>query len=459
MLVQATRPARSFISLIALALLLGQGAESQPRQPRGEGSGPFYFVEAVNLPSSDPGQSRIDILYRVDREFFIAVRNTDTTLPYGFIRKGDFSVELVDSLGNSKARDNERIFIGETTAQRDPAHRAWHQGVFSLSVPPGRYSLVVEITDRESRRDVVDRSRKVWAAPFGTKPLEISTPVFLFGAPPSATPDTVLAENYGSDYLWSSQGYLFFALGGTALTDSPVALHATISLVTRSAESPSVIARETLRVVPLRAMDVLPVQAGDDVGYCFKKNNSGGMACVFLPFPGDTLRLRDFRLEIEASQGTAKERVEKHFRTVWPDMPISLRNVDYALEALRYIVSEGQLDSLKTGDYEDRRANLEAFWDALGRRSGDARYTPMIQYYERVDYATRHFGTLKQPDGSKSDRGKVFILYGPATKTDRSLDPATGFTEVWTYERLKRTFTFRDQSKTGDYSLIATSAP
>jgi hypothetical protein len=72
-----------------------------------------------------------------------------------------------------------------------------------------------------------------------------------------------------------------------------------------------------------------------------------------------------------------------------------------------------------------------------------------------VDFAARNFGTLRQPDGFHSDRGKVYILFGPPTTTDRSLDPSTGFQEIWTYSKLNRRFTFVDPNKTGNYVLQA----
>ncbi|RPH31043.1 GWxTD domain-containing protein, partial [bacterium] len=57
------------------------------------------------------------------------------------------------------------------------------------------------------------------------------------------------------------------------------------------------------------------------------------------------------------------------------------------------------------------------------------------------------------PDGSRTDRGKIYILYGPPTSMDRSLDPAAGFQETWIYEKLGKRFVFKDQSKSGNYVL------
>jgi GWxTD domain-containing protein len=82
----------------------------------------------------------------------------------------------------------------------------------------------------------------------------------------------------------------------------------------------------------------------------------------------------------------------------------------------------------------------------------------MVEYYRRVDHASRTFGTLHDPDGFKSDRGRTYVLYGPPTTTDRTLDPVAGYQEVWTYENLGKKFIFADQTKTGKYVLISSQS-
>ena len=64
-----------------------------------------------------------------------------------------------------------------------------------------------------------------------------------------------------------------------------------------------------------------------------------------------------------------------------------------------------------------------------------------------------HF-TLRQPDGTRTDRGRIYILYGPPSSTERKLNPSGAYREVWTYGRLGRTFVFEDQNRSGNYLLV-----
>jgi GWxTD domain-containing protein len=158
------------------------------------------------------------------------------------------------------------------------------------------------------------------------------------------------------------------------------------------------------------------------------------------------------------SSGPDTEEIVRKGRAVWPDMPFTLKDIDNALDVLKYITTESELDSLRRGNLEERRAHLEGFWRGKGGKQETAFNEVMTEYYRRADHATRSFGTLRQPDGFRSDRGRIYVLYGPPTSTDRMLDPVSGFHEVWTYSHLKKKFVFVDQNKSGNYVLVSAAA-
>jgi GWxTD domain-containing protein len=143
---------------------------------------------------------------------------------------------------------------------------------------------------------------------------------------------------------------------------------------------------------------------------------------------------------------------------IWPDMPLSLRDIDYALDALKIITREEQLDSMRRGDLETRRGALEAFWKEKDKSPETAYNEVMAEFYRRVDYARKTFGTLREPDGFKSDRGRIVALYGQPTRIERTLDSSAGFRESWSYEKLNKKFVFLDKTKSGAYMLVSTQS-
>ena len=427
---------------------LGQMRMPQP-EPR------FLHLEPVNLASDDSTLSRVDIFYRIDAEFFVPVKNTDTTVSWNFLRRGEIVVELFDSTGESKVRDMDRIEIGENSSEHPPDRITWHEGVVSFNVPPGTYTILVQADDLDSKRSFVERNSKVTAAPFSAGSLGLSTPLFVRDTAGSALPSRIIPQNMGGDLLFGTSGGVFVELIPAMSSDAPVTVECSIM----PAPSPKTEGTKPLPVLTGRSetRPVVQLKARKDGVtplYDVVQREGSRLKAVLVPLELQTLLLRSYVLAVTARQGSIEKVVTRPFQLVWPDMPRSLRDVDYALDALRYIISEQKLDSLKQGNWESRRDSLEAFWQARNLSPRSAYNDVMTQYYRRVDYAGKTFGTLRQADGFKTDRGRIFVIYGPPTKTERTLSPAEGFQEVWIYERLHKKFVFTDENKSGNYVLV-----
>jgi len=441
-------------TLVAAALLVSQGiAQPQFRRPDQALQGLYYA--AVNLLSADSSRTRIDIHYRIDENFFVAVRNPDTTFPHEFRRRGEVSVELVDSSVGSVARELENVLIGSESAENALGPKRWHQGIFSLDVRPGTYRIVIEVNDLESKRSVVERSRTLSAyAPHG-QPLAVSTPLFLARPDTARVPQRLVPQNFGDELLFGTPTALLLEVASTKSPDDPVTVRYRItSQASSSSEPPEVTIEDSVTLTPVLGYGLVPQRHQEGIAYALAGGQPDAPRLVVLPFPGERLILRTYLLTLVVRQGDAKTEITREFRAVWPDMPMSLKDVDYALDAMRYITTEDELDSLKSGNYDARRRHFEEYWKLRDRTPETAFNEVMTEYYRRVDHASRAFGTLRNPDGAKSDRGRIFILHGPPTRTERTLNPGGLFEEVWFYERLKKRFTFVDRSKNGNYELL-----
>ncbi len=431
-------------------------AWAQPRQQMQMGEGHrFVHFEAVNLPSGDSATSRIDVFYRIDKQFFVPVRNEDPSFPWEFTRRGEILVELVDTNETSAAREIKRSEIGSNNPDTDVETKEWHQGFATFAVPPGKYRIVFEIDDLESDRRFFERNATVLARRFPADSFSVSDPVMILGADEGEDNRILQLQNFGGDILFGQPASLLFPVELPGPADS-VEARITIAEVPRTDEQgPPVITDSTTTPVTLRGLWPAVEEKPSGLFYSLNPSDNPHRGVVLLTFPAEQLPLRRFKLTTTLSAGHIKRETTQIFRVVWPDMPISLRDVDYAIDALRYIVSEQKLDSLNTGSFETRRDNLEQFWRQRDPDPKTAYNEVMTQYYRRVDYAAKAYGTLREPDGSKTDRGKVYILHGPPSRTQRSLDPDRGFREVWTYDTLGKEFVFADRSKSGNYTLIS----
>jgi GWxTD domain-containing protein len=312
--------------------------------------------------------------------------------------------------------------------------------------------MLVEVTDSESQRSTADRSRRVSLQRPG-----VDAPETIFIDTPRSHDSTQAARihNYGGDILFGSAVSLYTELPADSFPGSTVDVAVQFAMISPGDEEEIVLRRDTVAGVrPVRRPR--PVRVVDTLGLAYIEGKAAQpvVTTLTVPLKTERLPLRRYRMTAAVTAGDRPLTCVREFRMIWPDMPRSLRNVDEAIAALRYIATETTMDSLMDGPLEVRWARLEGFWKPRDRSPETAPNEVMTEYYRRVDYAREAFGTLRQADGFLTDRGRIYVLHGAPTGTERTLDPAEGFTEVWTYGRTSKTFVFVDRAKTGDYILV-----
>jgi GWxTD domain-containing protein len=134
-------------------------------------------------------------------------------------------------------------------------------------------------------------------------------------------------------------------------------------------------------------------------------------------------------------------------------MPLSLTDLDIATLPLQYITTEDEYSALREGGRSSRIEKFDEFWSKKDPTPETAYNEMMAEFYKRVDIATAAYRTLKEQNGALTDRGKIFILYGKPTTTDRMLKPGDVPREIWKYSFLKKMFVFEDPSRQGNYKL------
>jgi GWxTD domain-containing protein len=409
------------------------------------------------LPGREAGTWVVTLNYRVDREFFVPIRNTDTTLTGQYRRVGEILVELADSAGSSFDRQSDRVDLTENRTAPSPQEHHWVQGTASFMLPPGTYRFFFEATDTESQRRQVRKDIIVRTPRNDSDSAVVSGATFVDLR--QAAPDSLVVQNFGGDFLFGKNGALLVGLRLPGDTSRTIDSRWSFAVLDRDNEPETTVIADSLPQISLvRCTQVRLSDVAGDVHANMHHDSSATGVFAVIPMHTTHLPLRNYTLRLDLTTAQGKHiTFTRPVRAVWPEMPFSLKNVDGALEALRFITTEKQLDSLRQGTFEQRRDALEAFWQARNRTPDMGRNEVMTEYYRRVDFAIRNFGTLRIPDGSRSDRGKIFILYGQANRTERSLNPAGGSTETWFYDHLKKKFVFLDETRTGTFTLVATA--
>ncbi|MFC1558177.1 GWxTD domain-containing protein [candidate division KSB1 bacterium] len=130
-----------------------------------------------------------------------------------------------------------------------------------------------------------------------------------------------------------------------------------------------------------------------------------------------------------------------------------------AFESIDYIVPHDKLKEYAALSPDERNGYKDIFW-----RQRDPLYLSeynerTLEHYTRVAYANLYFGVkAKDKSGWKTDRGKIYIRYGPPNRIVRMRPEKGGFggrdydlTEIWYYDGFS--FAFEDRYLTGDFTL------
>lgn len=163
------------------------------------------------------------------------------------------------------------------------------------------------------------------------------------------------------------------------------------------------------------------------------------LGTLAIEVPSVLLSPGDYKLRVyaEGMQDTS----EFDFEVEWTDMPLALRNPSYAIEIMYYILTDEEFDKMRSGTDQEKSAKLMKYWKEKDPTKSTPFNENMTEYFRRVDYAFFNFQTLKEKDGAKSERGKIYILHGKPEKIEKVLSNGKQF-ELWTYSRLKKIFHF-----------------
>ncbi|MCL5992126.1 MAG: GWxTD domain-containing protein [Bacteroidetes bacterium] len=156
--------------------------------------------------------------------------------------------------------------------------------------------------------------------------------------------------------------------------------------------------------------------------------------------------------ELNVVRDNSKDTLKRLISVVWEDMPLSLSDPEYAVDAMYYVLTDEQYETMKDGNPQEISKKILDFWKVKDPTPKTAFNEAMAEYFKRVDFAMQNYKSKSSKDGAKTDRGKIYILYGKPTKTEKTLGEKQN-TEVWKYEKFKKEFIFKTNSA-GNYILL-----
>ncbi len=326
---------------------------------------------------------------------------------------------------------------------------------FTFAARPGKYMIDVAVTDSATGR--VSRQRadvQAYGSAPGGSDLLLAT-----GMRPAEGADAAPAPGE-----IKKGAVLLQASGRPVLTPQQARLGYYLELYPQRAETATVV----VRVVTAQGAQVIATPA-ERIPFAAGGGVTRGMVDLAGLPPGD------YRLEVVAAGADSVVRTAA-FRMAGFETEAAIADATPAQDVFAGM-SEARLDTLylplvylmtadEQGSYpsltlEGKRRWLRVFWGKRDPTEGTPRNEAREDFYARIAEANRRFreGGSAQIPGWRTDRGRIFIKYGPP---DEVLSrPQAGDSrpyEVWKFSRGRALkYVFLDQTLFGNYALIWTS--
>ena len=145
---------------------------------------------------------------------------------------------------------------------------------------------------------------------------------------------------------------------------------------------------------------------------------------------------------------------------IWSLQEVSLATDDASLERyydqIRYIAKREELDEYRRLDPEEKARFVLAFWKKRDPTPDTPENEFAAEHFKRIQYADINFPALPKHKGSDTDQGRVYIIYGLPDHVERNDYHSVGKPYLtWSYEQLGYyQFIFVDKRGTGVPELV-----
>ncbi|MCF6238752.1 MAG: GWxTD domain-containing protein [Candidatus Marinimicrobia bacterium] len=169
--------------------------------------------------------------------------------------------------------------------------------------------------------------------------------------------------------------------------------------------------------------------------------------------PLTDMHFTNYTLKLKAEDGDGNTvNTRTHFRVRIRGINFDVGNLEEAVRQLIYIADDRVIRKILSGSDERIAAEFKEFWASIDPTPGSPENELMAEYYRRVAFSIEAFTVVQ--DGWRTDRGMIYILFGPPDEIQRGpfeLDRKPY--QVWEYYRLGKQFVFSDETGFGDYRL------
>ncbi len=145
------------------------------------------------------------------------------------------------------------------------------------------------------------------------------------------------------------------------------------------------------------------------------------------------------------------KQTSKVFYVEWESQALALANFDLAISSMKPVLSDAEYEAMTSSDDKTNIDKFYTYWKNKDPSPNTSFNEALYQYFSRVDYSFFNYSTIFEKNGAKTDRGKIYTLYGPP---DKIINKRNGknLSESWYYKKRGERLVFSVTSN-GVYKL------
>lgn len=419
---------------------------------------PNIYVDHLTLPSNN-GNGLFAVNFRMDYDLlpFRRVR-ADQTKPdeeAEFFATTRMSLEIFRGNTDNRGRNFDPVARNSwsdtawvNTYEMTRSRSDHIEGTMTTNLAPGRYSLFLDLNRDGSQRGARSRERTFEITDFQSADKGI---IGLLNH--SAENGDVVSLgflNYGENVLYGQDYQLMVVLpSGSDQQEYQIRIEKLLFGSDDQTEG-SPLFETTFSLDDVVYTDGFSLKPDSKKPEFTFHKTADGFPVYITDIPNRQFPNTRFKLTVTAS-GVDEPVASKNINSRWIGMPVSLLNLDVAIDMLRFIADDAQVRQMKRGSTAERERKFRDFWAERDPTPNTEFNELMTEYYNRIDHAYNNYTTPERP-GYESDQGRAYILYGAPVRKERTFPPGSPTREVWVYNN--RTLVFEATSGFGDFRLV-----
>jgi GWxTD domain-containing protein len=385
-----------------------------------------YAVDAISFAQEPRSKSRLDVFVQVGYEVLSFVKQGGE-----YLASYDMTIAIYDSASKLVSEKLWTEPVKVATFEQSVSTGAYSLTQRVFDVLPGRYYIATILRDNETKTSK-RLLRQISVPDYSLTPVALSDIMLISRLTQAGERMNIVPSVTANVGDIADPFHIFFEAYSDSAMDSVI--------------------------VEARVFDEKKeMKQVVDTTYALR----AGKTQIFMSIDHRSLPVGDYTLLVNAytpEEAAAEEpaslaSTSRAFIVRWSGMPKTIKDLDLAIDQAQYIAKDNEVSYIKEASTpEEKQRRFLEFWKARDPNPNTPRNEKMEKYYERVEYANKHF--THYIEGWRTDMGMVFIMFGSPNNVDRHpFDIDAKPYEVWSYYQLNYSFVFVDQTGFGDYRL------